>query len=200
MCRKIVLLFGLLACMLLLPAQESYKFRVQLIDKVPTVYSLDRPEEFLSEKALQRRERQGLVVDSTDLPVCKEYINQLIQLGGKYVTSSKWNNTVVMEVPDEGMAQKFLDQPFVRSIKRVWVSPDTVFPRRENRKKEVKNEWKKVDDYYGVSEQQVKIHHGDSLHQAGFRGQGMEIAVIDAGFYNADVIKYFKSIKVRASS
>lgn len=197
MCRKIVLLFGLLACMMLLPAQESYKFRVQLTDKASTVYSLDCPGEFLSEKALQRRERQGLVVDSTDLPVCKEYINQLIRLGGKFVTSSKWNNTVVMEVPDEGMAQTFLDQPFVRTIKRVWVSPDTVFPRKENRKKEVKNEWKKVDDYYGVSAQQVKIHHGDSLHQAGFRGQGMEIAVIDAGFYNADVIKYFKSITVR---
>lgn len=197
MCRKIVLLLGMLACTLLVPAQESYKFRVQLTDKNPTVYSLDRPEEFLSEKALQRRERQGFGVDSTDLPVCKEYIACLVQLGGKLVTSSKWNNTVVMEVPSEGIAQSFLDLPFVRAVKRVWVSPDTVFPRTENRKKEVKNEWKKMDDYYGVSAQQVKIHHGDSLHQAGFRGQGMEIAVIDAGFYNADVIKYFKSVAVR---
>lgn len=80
MCRKIVLLLGMLACTLLVPAQESYKFRVQLTDKNPTVYSLDRPEEFLSEKALQRRERQGLGVDSTDLPVCKEYIARLVQL------------------------------------------------------------------------------------------------------------------------
>lgn len=67
----------------------------------------------------------------------------------------------------------------------------------ENRKEEVKNDWKKLDDYYGVSAQQVRIHHGDSLHLAGFRGKGMEIAVIDAGFYNADVIKYFKSTTVR---
>ena len=114
MCRKIVLLLGMLACTLLVPAQESYKFRVQLTDKNHTVYSLDRPEEFLSEKALQRRERQGLGVDSTDLPVCKEYIARLVQLGGKLVTSSKWNNTVVMEVPSEGIAQSFLDLPFVR--------------------------------------------------------------------------------------
>lgn len=33
------------------------------------------------------------------------------------------------------------------------------------------------------------MSHGDKLHDAGFKGQGMTIAVIDAGFHNMDRIK-----------
>ena len=34
------------------------------------------------------------------------------------------------------------------------------------------------------------------LHEAGYRGQGMTIAVIDGGFLNADTIKGLKGVKV----
>ena len=68
-CVKLGVLAGLLLGSLALPAQKSYKFRVQLTDKQSTTYSLDKPEEFLSERAVQRRVRQGIAVDSTDLPV-----------------------------------------------------------------------------------------------------------------------------------
>ena len=64
-CVKLGVLAGLLLGSLALPAQKSYKFRVQLTDKQSTTYSLDKPEEFLSERAVQRRVRQGIAVDST---------------------------------------------------------------------------------------------------------------------------------------
>lgn len=53
-CVKLGVLAGLLLGSLALPAQKSYKFRVQLTDKQSTTYSLDKPEEFLSERAVQR--------------------------------------------------------------------------------------------------------------------------------------------------
>ena len=34
------------------------------------------------------------------------------------------------------------------------------------------------------------------LHDAGFKGQGMTIAVIDAGFHNADRIEAMKNIRI----
>ena len=46
-CVKLGVLAGLLLGSLALPAQKSYKFRVQLTDKQSTTYSLDKPEEFL---------------------------------------------------------------------------------------------------------------------------------------------------------
>lgn len=74
MCRKIVLLLGMLACTLLVPAQESYKFRVQLTDKNPTVYSLDRPEEFLSERLCKDVKDKDWV---SILPTCRSARNTL---------------------------------------------------------------------------------------------------------------------------
>lgn len=96
----------------------------------------------MSSRALARRAHQGLAVDSTDLPVCRVYIDRLKEQGGEYVSSSKWNNTVLMEVPDESVALRFLDNPFVRSVKKVWVSPDSIPARGAGRKELVKNQWK----------------------------------------------------------
>ena len=84
--------------------------------------------------------------------------------------------------------------PFVSKVEKVWVQPDSIPARNKNRKKEVKNEVKETGDYYGKALQQIQIHGGDSLHAAGFAGQGMHVAVIDAGFYNADKIKFFKKM------
>lgn len=41
-------------------------FRVTLVDKAGTPYSLDRPEQFLSKASVLRRQRQGL---SLTLPI-----------------------------------------------------------------------------------------------------------------------------------
>ena len=106
-CVKLGVLAGLLLGSLALPAQKSYKFRVQLTDKQSTTYSLDKPEEFLSERAVQRRVRQGIAVDSTDLPVCREYIEKLEACGARFLSASKWNNTVLMQAEDENMAGRF---------------------------------------------------------------------------------------------
>ena len=122
-----------LFCMLVVHAGRSYKYRVQLTDKAETTYSIHAPEKFLSARSLLRRERQGLAVDSTDLPVCASYILRLEEQGGKFLSASKWNNTVLMQTPDEQTAERFLENKFVKSVKKVWVEPDTVFPLTKNR-------------------------------------------------------------------
>ena len=87
-------------------AERTYKYRVNLKDKVGTVYSIDKPQEFLSERALERRNRQQLPVDETDLPVSDVYVKNLLGTGARLVTTSKWNNTVVLEVTDTLLMDK----------------------------------------------------------------------------------------------
>lgn len=189
-------IFICLMAMLLLPgqAQKSYKYRVSLADKEDTGFSFDHPEEFLSERALERRERQQLPIDSTDLPVSWLYLEKMVDAGAQIVTTSKWNNTAVVEVHDTLVIAQIASFPFVLSTKKVWVQPDSIPPRDEKRKKEVTNKVEKGSDHYGKGYQQIHIHGGDSLHAAGFSGQGIHVAVIDAGFYNADYIKFFKNM------
>ena len=175
-------------------AEKVYKYRVSLKDKVGTTYSIDKPEEFLSERAIERRNRQQLPVDETDLPVSQVYIDELKATGAKLVTSSKWNNTVVLEVSDTLLMDEISKKSFVTGVKKVWVSPDSIPPRNMKRKKEVKNKVEKTDCHYGNALRQIEIHGGDSLHTAGFAGKGMHVAVIDAGFYNADEIKFFRKM------
>jgi hypothetical protein len=182
--------------MLALPsiAQKTYKYRVSLADKMGSGYSIERPEEFLSSRALERRNRQSLAVDSTDLPISKVYLDELKLMGMRIVTGSKWNNTVVVEMTDTSLVDKMKNMSFVKGVKKVWVQPDSVPARNAERKKEVTNDVEKKTEYYGKGFQQINIHGGDSLHAAGFQGESMHVAVIDAGFYNADHIKFFKKM------
>lgn len=175
-------------------AEKMYKYRVNLKDKVGTAYSVDKPQEFLSERALERRNRQQLPVDETDLPVSGIYIKELTGTGARLVTTSKWNNTVVLEMSDTTLVDKVKEMPFVTGVKKVWAQPDSIPPRNKKRKKEVTNEVKEKGYHYGTAFRQINIHGGDSLHAAGFAGKGMHVAVIDAGFYNADRIKFFKKM------
>lgn len=191
----------LIACLLLagalqVSAQKTYKYRINLRDKAQSAFSLDNPQAYLSEKALERRARQGLSVETTDLPVCHAYINKLKDKGVGIVTKSKWNNTVVVEVGDTMKINEIADLPFVVAVKKVWTSPDSIPPRNPDRKKEVTNKVAESGNHYGAAYRQIAIHHGDSLHEAGFRGEGMQVAVIDAGFYNADEIKLFRKMRL----
>ena len=63
--------------------QDTLKYRISLKDKAATTYSLDHPEKFLSEKAIARRQRQQLPVDSTDLPVCRRYVDAIRDKGSE---------------------------------------------------------------------------------------------------------------------
>lgn len=186
----------LLACTLQLSAQKTYKYRINLRDKAETTYSLNDPQAYLSERALKRRMKQALPIDSTDLPVCQNYINAITDKGAELVTQSKWNNTVVVQLSDTSLIDKITTLPFVIAARKVWTAPDSIPARNPERKKEVTNKVKKGDNYYGDAYRQISVHHGDSLHAAGFRGEGMQIAVIDAGFYNADEISVFKKMNL----
>lgn len=192
--RKFFLLFLIVASVVQAQAQNNYKYRISLTDKEGTGYSVDYPEEFLSERALERRERQQLPVDSTDLPVSWVYLEELMNVGARIVTTCKWNNTAVVQVVDTLLIEEMAKLPFVTNVQRVWVQPDSIPPRNDKRKKEVTNRVEKKTEHYGKGYQQINIHGGDSLHAAGFDGKGMHVAVIDAGFYNADHIKFFQKM------
>lgn len=72
--------------------QDTLKYRISLKDKAATTYSLEHPEAFLSEKAIERRLKQNLPIDSTDLPVCRKYVDEIRRQGVKIVVTGKWDS------------------------------------------------------------------------------------------------------------
>lgn len=183
------------------PEGKCYMFRVSLKDKNGTTYSLDKPEKYLSKASIHRRERQGLKVDSTDLPVSPDYIQQIIKKGGKVVAVSKWNNSVLVRGNNRQMLDDLKVLSCVKESKLVFVSPDSIRPlsQRVRYNSELRSLDSTICDYYGMGRGQIESLNGRKLHNLGFMGQGMTIAVLDAGFMNVDKIPAFKNLDIKGT-
>lgn len=178
-----------------------YKYRVTLKDKSGSHYTLKHPEQFLSSKSLERRKRQGLTLDESDLPVSDKYLSKLRKTGVRVVHMSKWNNTVLVETTDTTLMENVSSLPFVSDTRRV--ASYTRAPKKPSadRNSMVSKAAAPGDTlpglgYYGKGENQIKQLHGDILHAQGYRGEGMTIAIIDGGFLNADIIPMLNNVKI----
>ena len=170
--------------------QDTLKYRISLKDKAATVYSLDHPEAFLSEKAIARRQKQ-------DLPVCRKYVDEIRRQGVHIVVTGKWENFVTVSCNDSTLIDRIAALPFVRTTEKVWMAPPADKPSMSTgRDSLVNNPAVHPDSIYGLAVSQIQLSKGDKLHDAGFKGQGMTIAVIDAGFHNADKITAMRNIRV----
>lgn len=175
------------------PEGKCYMYRVTLADKRGTPHSLEHPETFLSQRAIERRARQGISVDSTDLPVSPLYIADIEAAGARVAHVSKWNNTVLVRGNNEQRLESLSALPFVRAVRKVWTSPDSVAPPMEREHLgRIINRWDTVNgSRYGHALGQIEMLNGTLLHEKGFTGEGMMIAVLDGGFMNADVMPAF---------
>ncbi len=193
--KSILLFFASLMFAFSTQAQDTLKYRINLTDKAATEYSLKKPQKFLSKKAIERRKRQGLRIDSTDLPVCQTYIDAIRNVGVKIVVTGKWDNFVTVSCNDSTLIDRIAQLPFVAKTERVWIAPK--FIEMHNKRDSLINNPKIYkDSIYGPAITQIQMSKADKLHEAGFRGQGMTIAVIDAGFHNADKITAMQNIQI----
>lgn len=175
-------------------SETEFKFRVWLKDKAGTPYSIDYPADFLSEKAIERRRMQQIEIDETDLPVNPEYIRRILNTGVKEVTRSRWMNTVVISSPDSAVASHISGLPFVKKVDWVWKTPEKESAGIAYEGKSFRKQ-KNYSDY-GDALFQIAIHNGNRLHDSGFTGEGMTIAVIDVGFMNVDQNPLFDTRKI----
>lgn len=172
-------------------------YRLYLRDKVGSDYSLRKPKAFLSAKALQRRERQHLTVDSTDLPLSKRYLKALRSKGFEVIGGSKWNNTALIKVTDTTTLARLSELPFVVRRLQVFVSPDSIdIPMPEKILTEKDKPEYTPTSIYGDGQHQIEMLNGIKLHEAGFKGKGMTIAIIDGGFMNANKIPLLEKVHI----
>lgn len=176
---------------------KQYVYRLYLRDKHGSEFSLDRPSHFLSQKAINRRKRQKLKVDSTDLPVSKAYLSRLSVKGTRVVGTSRWNNTVLLAARDTSLLRLIGQLPFVREFRHVWTSPDSIDEIVKIRYHEQFNRWDSLrNDPLGMARTQIELLGGDRLHEVDLRGQGMTIAVLDGGFQNVSSLPCFQNTNI----
>jgi len=187
-------MFFLLIISLSIQSGEEYKFRIKLKDKAQTSFSIERPEDFLSERAIDRRKRQNIRIDESDLPVSDQYIKAIEDWGCVVIAKSKWVNTVSIHCKDSSIVKSIRNLGFVESADFVWLGNNTGDDRMAD--VQVKSANNVSSGYYGYGHSQIEMVKGQYLHEKGYEGQGMQIAVLDAGFNHMEENPLMDNISV----
>ncbi|MDH6303444.1 subtilisin family serine protease [Parabacteroides sp. PF5-5] len=173
---------------------ESFCFRVYLKDKGDSGFTLDNPEAFLSKAAIDRRLREGKSVDESDLPIAEAYLDTLLSVGACLVVQSRWLSTVVVSAKDSLLVERLKGLTIVDSVKWVWKGTPMEHTEEPRDTSSLFPEDQALKTTYGYAEKQIEMLNGLKLHEAGYRGKGIQVAVIDAGFMNVDRLSVFHSL------
>ncbi|MEO8583868.1 MAG: S8 family serine peptidase, partial [Flavitalea sp.] len=187
---------------------QNSRYVIQLKDKQGSIFSINQPSAFLSAKAIERRARQKIPIDLTDIPVSKVYIDSIEKIPGiTVINTSKWLNNILVEVADSSTLIPVNAFPFVvRSDKVSFHNNAPHQPAISGKLEEFNpiNNTSPACEYisnadtlnYGVNSPQVHVHEGEYLHNLNFRGQGMTIAMLDAGYFNYKLNPAFDSVRM----
>lgn len=178
-------------------------YRISLTDKNNTPYSIANPSEYLSPRAIAKRVRFNIPITSQDFPVNPQYLQQIKAVNSqiRVLCQSKWMNTVTIYCPDSNYLQNIRNLSFVSAIlpvanyqlngAKASVTVDESFAEP------IISNWLRdsiVPYDYGSGYEQIAFHNGHFLHNLGFRGDSILIAVLDAGWNGVDTSAFFSSL------
>jgi serine protease AprX len=171
-------------------AQTNYYFYVQLANKKNSPYTLSNPSAYLSARAITRRISFNVAVDSTDLPVNPAYVQQIENLGVHVHCSSKWMNGLTVKLTDSTKMSQVRALACVKFVQYtgLLVGAALAPPTKQNARETLN---------YGIAAGQITQLNGTFLHTEGYRGKGIQVAVIDAGFTNVNTNPCFDSLRLQ---
>ncbi|MFD1615087.1 S8 family serine peptidase [Gelatiniphilus marinus] len=172
---------------------------VYLADKQDVANRIDNPTLILSQKAIDRKAKHNVKIDSRDVPVNESYITALKNTTGITVMAkSKWLNAVHVR-GNQSDIQALTNLSFISSIDFANKSLNTTKIAKEKTAFKIKDKFEVektlVDFTYGNTQNQVKMINADALHTADYTGEGVTIAVLDAGFVNVNNMGAFQRLK-----
>jgi len=201
--KKLLSLFAFVTMFFGVNAQVApNKYWVQFSDKNNSQYSITRPEEFLSQRAIDRRAKFGIQIDEIDIPVNQNYIDAVENCGAEILNPSKWLNGVTIKTTDQSVIDAINQLEFVVETRACVDDPvkqeikDKFYIENESFRQTTDNGDQSIDSsYYGFAFHQINQLNGIALHEAGFTGAGVLIGICDGGFSGADQISLFDAAR-----
>jgi len=176
---------------------QTDKYFIAFKDKNNNGYSISNPSAFLSSKAIQRRINQSIPIDYSDLPVSPAYVNQIASVPNVTVLHRiKWLNGVIIQTTSSVALSIIQSFTFVQSTQPLNFTKNTSsfdsLPKLS-----YQSSTRTYSYNYGNSYDQVHQLQVECLHNAGYKGEGMIIAVIDDGFNNVQNNPVFDSLRLQ---
>jgi serine protease AprX len=191
------------------------RFLVSFTDKSGTPFQVTNPAAFLSVRAIDRRVKFNIPVTVQDLPVAPHYLDSLSSHGVQVISASKWLNAALIETDDSSKAMSVLNLPFVQQVELLYYKS---FAKNKPSGSGIKSLNGVFDQQhtslimapaaaatpppdqrsginYGFAFAQANMLGATYLHQLGYTGDSIQIAVLDAGFIMVDQMQAFDTLR-----
>jgi serine protease AprX len=164
------------------------RYFVYFKDKQGTPYLVSEPSQFLSERSIARRQNQVISITEEDLPVNPAYVTQVKATGANTFFTSRWWNGVLIETDASNIAN-IQSLPIVKSISYVAPGKKLSGGRQSSIKQKKNTEASQPVNI--VQLQQIGL---DVMHDSGYRGEDVLIAIFDSGFQGVNVTAPFTAL------
>ena len=160
------------------------RYAIHFKDKDTALFMQSDPENFLSVRALDRRKRQNISLSIQDFPVSTNYLRRLKEAGVHVYYTSRWKNCAIVQEEEATLAQfDFIDRiEYLARGERLTKTNDR---NRRPTSFEVPPRVESSTDF------QNKLLGVDKMHDDGYLGENMLIAVFDDGYEGVNVYQPF---------
>ncbi len=173
-------------------AQSEYVYKVNFTNKNGTSHLLSDPTTFLSPRAILKKNRHQIDIDSLDLPVSSLYVDEIVDMTAAGIHgTSRWLNAAYFITPDTNFISAVDTLDYVSSIEKIAFYPlgyGDILP-------EEASEWDEEPDHankqydYGNAVQVMNMHNAQRLHINDYTGNNAMIAILDNGFEDVNIIQ-----------
>lgn len=170
-----------------------------LKDKPNSAAFISNPLTMLSQRAIDRRTKQNITLDEKDVPIHQIYLNEIKNTAGITVLGkSKWMNAIHIQATKTIIENLFSSVSFISEVEYADKSINDLVQKTSLKTKGThQNKWLETntDFTYGNTKNQVEMLKADFLHEQNFTGEGIQIAIIDAGFPNVNTLSAFQRLR-----
>lgn len=165
------------------------RYIVSFKDKANTSYSVTQPLVYLSQAAINRRIKNGVLITEQDFPINAPYIDQVKQTGALVLHKTKWFNAVLVQC-DQSLVPSLEALSPVLKVELAAQGPlksaqanTSYLSTRINSSTSIK------------TVNQLNMLELDSMHAMGLKGEGVKVAVFDAGFPGVNTVAGFAHLQ-----
>lgn len=185
----LVLLFTLLFSPENFAQSDLNKYWVFFTDKEADSFD---PYSYFDQKAIDRRIKLGVPLNhSSDWPVTEKYLSQVDAIATQTSHASRWFNALSIKATSE-QVDEIQSLSFVKSVEPMMIKsyPASLLKSPKDHFKTSISEYQMQ-----ILKKQTSRMEADAFHDQNIRGQGIRIAIFDAGFPSVDVNPAFEHIR-----
>ncbi|MGC6429664.1 MAG: S8 family serine peptidase [Jejuia sp.] len=188
--KILLIILALLSYAALYAQEEAW---VYFVDKDNVLEALTNPLTILTQRAIDRKNRHNITIDSRDVPVNENYIAQIKAISGITVKAkSKWFNAVHVR----GAQSDIENLDNLNFVSHVEFADRSLNQDKNATSRQYSKTGTVITAFnYGNAANQIEMLNGDELHLLNYTGEGMQVAILDSGFPNVNTIGAFSRVR-----